>query len=175
MRQIIFYTLKYLGFAFRIIGIKPLYMSLITKAYTFKGVKFLGRPKYIDFNVFLDPSGDLVIGAKVVISVGVTILTHDYSLTTGLIAIGKAPHTDIALLSKVEIGENVFIGAQTTILPGTRIGHNVIISAGSVVKGLVKSNSIIAGNPAGKILCTDSWAQFHNDNLYSYNILVDKK
>ena len=43
---------------------------------------------------------------------------------------------------------NVFIGANSTILPGTEIGKNTIIGAGSVVTKDVLEYDIVAGNPA---------------------------
>lgn len=54
--------------------------------------------------------------------------------------IGKRP---------VSIGDNVFIGAHTTLLKGTVIGENSIIGACSVVRGTnIPANEIWAGNPA---------------------------
>lgn len=49
------------------------------------------------------------------------------------------------------IGNNVFIGAQCTILPGTIIENNVVIAANSVVKGTVEASSVYGGTPAKKI------------------------
>lgn len=46
------------------------------------------------------------------------------------------------------IGNDCWIGAGATLLPGTQIGDGVIIGAHSVVSGTVPSYSIIAGNPA---------------------------
>jgi acetyltransferase-like isoleucine patch superfamily enzyme len=48
----------------------------------------------------------------------------------------------------VKIGNNVFIGAHTTILKGVTIGSNTIIGAGSVVTKSIPDNEIWAGNPA---------------------------
>lgn len=42
----------------------------------------------------------------------------------------------------IEIGENCWIGAQTVILKGTKIGNNCLIAAGSVVKGNVPDNTL---------------------------------
>ncbi|MBU0459641.1 MAG: acyltransferase [Nanoarchaeota archaeon] len=50
--------------------------------------------------------------------------------------------------SPVVIGSNVFIGAQTVVLPGTTIGENVVIGANSVVKGVIPDNVVAAGSPA---------------------------
>ena len=49
------------------------------------------------------------------------------------------------------IGNNVFIGAQSVILPGTEIGDNVIIGANSVVKGKLDANHFYAGSPCKRI------------------------
>lgn len=53
-------------------------------------------------------------------------------------------------LRKTEIGNNVKIGSNSTILP-VKIGENSIIGAGSVVSKNVPKNTIVCGNPAKKI------------------------
>ena len=50
--------------------------------------------------------------------------------------------------SSVKIGKNVWIGSDSTILPGVTIGNGAIIGAGSVVTKDIPSNSIAVGNPA---------------------------
>ena len=44
----------------------------------------------------------------------------------------------------------MFIGSNTTILAGTKIGDNVIIGAGSLVKGNISGGGVYAGVPAKK-------------------------
>ncbi|MBP2651394.1 MAG: Acetyltransferase (isoleucine patch superfamily) [Firmicutes bacterium] len=51
----------------------------------------------------------------------------------------------------ITIGNDVWIGGNSVILPGINIGSNVIVAAGSVVTRDVPSNCIVAGNPARKI------------------------
>lgn len=48
----------------------------------------------------------------------------------------------------VIIGDNVWIGARTVILPGVTIGNNVVVAAGSVVTKDVPDNCLVAGVPA---------------------------
>lgn len=52
---------------------------------------------------------------------------------------------------EVIIGRNVWIGMNTVVLKGSRIGDNSIIGAGSVVSGEIPANCIAAGNPARMI------------------------
>jgi len=51
-------------------------------------------------------------------------------------------------VGKVVIGNNVFVGAGSIIMPGVTIGDNSIIGAGSVVNKDIPSNVVAAGVPA---------------------------
>jgi acetyltransferase-like isoleucine patch superfamily enzyme len=115
------------------------------------GLRLTGTPRYISSRTRFDDIDKVQMGERVVISEHVTLLTHDYSLTTALIAIGKCPPTDVAVLRPITIGHNVFIGLRSVILPGTKIGDNVIIGAGSIVRGTVAAGTIVAGSPAKAI------------------------
>lgn len=81
-----------------------------------------------------NPKG-IYIGKKTVITGGVIILTHNYVMGNGTFVDTK-------------IGDNVFIGANSIIMPGITIGNNIIIGAGSIVTKDVEDFSIVAGNPA---------------------------
>ncbi len=52
---------------------------------------------------------------------------------------------------KVIIKKNAFVGVNSTILPGTVIGEDSVISAGSVVSGNVPDRTLVGGNPARAI------------------------
>ena len=82
--------------------------------------------------------GGIHIGEHSLIASGVTILSHDHCKR-----VDGQP-----LLSDTYIGKRCFIAVNATILPGVKIGDEVIVGAGSVVSKNVTSNVIVAGNPA---------------------------
>ena len=66
---------------------------------------------------------------------------------------------EVAKVEPVIVGNNSFIGLGAILLPGARIGDNVIVGAGSVVRGEVHNNRIVIGNPCRVIADTLEWAQ----------------
>lgn len=97
----------------------------------------------------------LEIGSDVQITNGVTILTHGYDWS-----VLKHTYGDVLGSSrKVKIGNNVFIGMNTTILKGVEIGDNVIVGAGSLVNKDIPSNCVAAGNPAKVIMSLEEYYQ----------------
>ena len=48
----------------------------------------------------------------------------------------------------VVIEDNVWIGSQSVILPGSFIGEGTVVSSGSIVSGNFPKNSVLMGNPA---------------------------
>ncbi len=104
--------------------------------------------------------GLITVGDYVTISSNVKILAHDASMgyvTNGACKIGI-----------VEIGNHVFIGANSTILPNTRIGDYAIIGAGSVVAGGVPAGTVYAGNPARFIKSTEDFIAQHKANIQTH-------
>lgn len=59
----------------------------------------------------------------------------------------------------VVLGRNVWVGANSTLLPGCRIGDNTLIAAGSVVRGEVPANELWGGVPARRIRRTSELEQ----------------
>jgi hypothetical protein len=51
-------------------------------------------------------------------------------------------------MESVEIGPGCWIGTGAVILPGARIGRNVVVAAGAVVRGAVPDHAVVAGAPA---------------------------
>ncbi|EGC90822.1 bacterial transferase hexapeptide repeat protein [Turicibacter sp. HGF1] len=95
----------------------------------------------------------LEIGENVQITEGVTILTHGYDWS-----VIKGVYGDVLGSSgRVKIGNNVFIGVNTTILKGTNIGNNVIIGANSLVNRNIPDNVVVAGNPCRIIMTLEEY------------------
>jgi acetyltransferase-like isoleucine patch superfamily enzyme len=61
----------------------------------------------------------------------------------------KKPDWDV--IKKTKIGNNVFIGYGTIIMPGVEVGNNIVIGANSIVTRNLESNFVYAGIPARKI------------------------
>ena len=96
--------------------------------------------------VILDPSHCwlITIGDNVTIAPRVHILCHDAS-TKDFLGYTK--------IGRVTIGNHVFIGAESVVLPGVTIGNNVIIGANSTVTHDIPENSVAVGSPA-RVICT---------------------
>ena len=101
----------------------------------------IGENCKFQFDVVIDYSHYwlIEIGNDVTLAPRVHVLAHDASTFN---------HVGYSKIGKVKIGDNVFIGANSTVLPGVIIGKNVIIGAGSVVTKDIPENSIAVGNPA---------------------------
>lgn len=95
--------------------------------------------------VIIDPSHcyHITIGDNVTFAPRVHVLAHDASTRMFL---GKTR------AANVTIGNYVFVGAGSIIMPGVHIGNRVIIGAGSIVTKDIPDNSVAVGNPA-KVVC----------------------
>jgi acetyltransferase-like isoleucine patch superfamily enzyme len=63
----------------------------------------------------------------------------------------------INTFGNIKIGDNIFVGARSTILPNVVLGDNVVIAANSVITKDIESNSVVAGIPAKKIMTLDEY------------------
>lgn len=106
----------------------------------------------------IDPSHCwlITIGDDVTMAPRVHILAHDASTCA---IVGHAR------IGNVDIGNNVFVGAGSIILPGVNIGDNVVIGAGSVVSKSIPSGNVAAGNPAKVIMSYDEYVKKTNERF----------
>ncbi len=100
----------------------------------------IGKNVFINSCCHFQDQGGITIGDGCLIGHNVTIATlnHDFD---------PSKRANITPKS-VKIGKNVWIGSDSTILPGIEIGDGAVIGAGSVVTKSVLPNTIVAGCPA---------------------------
>jgi maltose O-acetyltransferase len=118
----------------------------------------LGPEVFIARGFYFDPGYAwlIAIGAESTLGPNVTILTHDAT---------PKLRTGYSVIAPVRIGARVFVGANVTILPGTSIGDDAIVGAGSVVRGDVAAGAIVAGNPAEVVGRTEAHTARHLERL----------
>jgi acetyltransferase-like isoleucine patch superfamily enzyme len=109
------------------------------------------------------------IGDRVSITHDVDFITHD-----GGIRQFREIAPDIDVLGTIVIGNDVFIGAHTILLPDTVIGDGCVVGAGSVVKGHYAPHGVIYGNPALRVRSTEEyWETLKGKTLPTF--LMDPK
>jgi acetyltransferase-like isoleucine patch superfamily enzyme len=86
----------------------------------------------------------IVIGDDVYTGPNVYITDQNHSYTDPDLPIGRQWPQNTA----VSIGSGSWLGAGAIVLPGACIGRNVVVAAGSVVRGQVPDRCVIAGVPA---------------------------
>lgn len=129
--------------------------------------------------VILDPGHCwlIEIGDNVTIAPRVHVLCHDAS-TKEFLGYTK--------IGKVKIGNQVFVGAESVILPGVTIGNRVIIGANSTVTQDIPDGVVVAGSPARVICTVDEYLAKETEKMKTLplygqeytlagNISVDKK
>lgn len=89
--------------------------------------------------------GVISIGNNCLISQGITIVTSNHGIE-GRIPVTKQPW--VSKKGKTTICNDVWIGANSVILPDITIGEGAIVAAGSIVTKDVPPFAIVAGNPA---------------------------
>jgi len=102
----------------------------------------IGSHVFINTNVCITARKFIKIGNNVKVANNVTIIDHDHDYRNGNVGYHSQP---------IEIGNDVWIGANAVILKGVNIGDRAVIAAGSVVNRNVPSGTIVAGVP-GKVV-----------------------
>ena len=91
-----------------------------------------------NINNYIQANNGIIFGNNIELAPGVSIISSNHETTNLSKHVEGKP---------IIIGNNVWIGANTTVLPEVTIGNNVTIGANSVVTRDIASNSIAVGNP----------------------------
>lgn len=129
--------------------LKNLKLSLGKGSFVMKDVYFMSLPKirigsssHINKGCLLDGRGSLTIGDNVSVSFGAKILSGGHDHQSEMFR---------GVFLPVRIEDNVWIGANATILQNVRIGKGAVVCAGAVVTKDVEPYAIVGGVPARKI------------------------
>lgn len=107
------------------------------------GVLDIGARSYVGQFSVICARKSITIGTDCLIAEHVSIRDQDHGFGVGLIT-SKASY----ITSPISIGDNVWIGAKTTVTKGVTIGDNSVIGANSVVTCDIPANSVAVGVPA---------------------------
>jgi len=88
--------------------------------------------------IYIQANNGIIIGSNVGFGAGTKIISSIHSHNN---------HSKHDIAEPIIIGNNVFVGANSVILPSVKIGDNVVIGAGSIVVKDIPPNSIAIGNP----------------------------
>ncbi|MGN0623136.1 MAG: sugar O-acetyltransferase [Oscillospiraceae bacterium] len=107
----------------------------------------IGKNVFVNSGCKFQDQGGIFIGDGVLIGHNVVLATLNHDMS---------PEKRRGMCPKpIRIGKNVWIGSNSTVLPGVTIGDNAVIGAGSVVTRDVPENMVAAGNPARVIKTID--------------------
>ncbi len=109
-----------------------------------------GKNLHVQEGVIIDwgHSGLITVGDDVTLAPRVHILAHDAST--------KIP-MGCTKIAEVKIGNRVFIGAGTIVLPGVTIGDDVIVGAGSIVTKSLPGAAVYVGSPAKRLMSIEEY------------------
>lgn len=133
----------------------------LTSYYRYLGANIGEDCSFIGRNISMSSEPYLItIGNHVRVSFDVAFVTHD-----GGTFVLRKKYPNVSIYGKINVGNNVFIGARSIIMPNVTIEDNCIIAAGSVVTKNVKAGSIVGGVPAKIIGNVADYEKKHKHEL----------
>ncbi|EFK35852.1 Putative acetyltransferase SACOL2570 [Chryseobacterium gleum] len=131
----------------------------------------IGSYVYIGPNADINGLGEVEINNGVIIGPNLIIHSANHKFRDSKFI----PYDETFEFKKVKIEENVWIGGNVIITPGSQIGEGCIIGAGCVVSGKIPPLSIVVGNPCQVIKTRDAEHYYRlksEDAIYLKNKLL---
>ncbi len=123
-----------------------------------------GEDFYANYGLTILDVGKVTFGDNVMIAPNVSIYTAGHPIHP------DSRNSGYEYGIPISVGNNVWIGGNTVILPGVSIGDNAVIGAGSVVTKNVPDNVVAAGNPCRVIRkITEDDRKFYYKN-YEFDV-----
>lgn len=145
--------------------IKKIYNTIFSAVYS--RLSHVGYAKHIgvqmgeNVHIYGSPIGmfstepwSITLGNHVHITREVLFITHD-----GGTLLFRHLIPDLEITAPITVGDYVYIGVRSIIMPGVKIGNNCIVAAGSVVTKDIEDNSVVGGVPAKFIKSTDEYLE----------------
>jgi acetyltransferase-like isoleucine patch superfamily enzyme len=134
------------GFLYKLFIFRNCELPFIQKDVCFVHCKKITFGKNFTVNSFtyINAIGNIKFGDNVLIGPSVVISSGKHIIPSSLKPIIIEP----TLPQSINVGNDVWLGANVTILPGISIADGCVIGANSVVTKSTKKNGIYAGNPA---------------------------
>lgn len=101
----------------------------------------VGSNFYANFNLVILDEASVSFGDNVFIAPNCGFYTAGHPIDA------DERNKGLEYAKPITVGDNVWIGAHATVLPGVTIGNNCVIGAGSVVTHDIPANSVAVGNP----------------------------
>lgn len=161
-------------------------LTLLITRNGYKRAKYLKRKKYFysqgencffSTHLFGTEPKHISFGNNVWLATRVNFITHDVSVLM-VQNYYKDKTLNFDYVGYIKIGDNVFIGANSTILPNVTITNNVIIGAGSIVTKSIEESGVYVGSPLRKVKSFESYCKGVIDKHTSYpwsNKLTNRK
>lgn len=139
-----------------------------------RGLKIGEKTVFIEAPNFGSEPYLIEIGKNTKITAGCRFINHDGAM---FVIRSMDKYKDARNFGRIKIGDNCFIGNNSTFLPGARMGNNCILGAGSVLNCSIPDNTVYAGVPA-KFICTiEEYGDkaLENNILYPRDLELDRK
>ena len=133
-----------------------------------KGMKVGQNVVFIEAPDFGSECFLIEIGDRTKITAGCRFINHDGAMYT---IRNMEKYQDARNFGRIKLGNNCFVGNNCTFLPGSQMGDNCILGAGSVLNSSMPDNSVYAGVPA-KFICS---IEEYGDKALANNIMYPRE